>query len=220
MARRRPAARWIVGTGALVVAGFFTAFALTSAFSGDDEQESAAEDAPTDAQTLGPEPSGTVGVDVSVPTSDGDPETVETVDPIKDTVRAPCALEDFRVLFDRETAALAVFTGDGRQLMASVAPGSYAFAGESCRGVPAGIKPYSDEALQAPVYESGGVSCQSARGVDVEIHLIVSGTTGQQAGNNLVVSIRRRPTVLVSGIVVDELAGRRLSYSSKHCTPL
>jgi hypothetical protein len=105
-------------------------------------------------------------------------------------------------------------------VIASVAPGSYIFPGESCRGVPAGIKPYSDEALRASVYESGGVSCRSARGVDVEVHPIVSGTTGKQAGNNLVVSVRDRPTVLVSGIVVEELAGRRLSYSSKHCTPL
>jgi hypothetical protein len=90
MARRRPAARWIVGTGALVVAGFFAAFALTSALSGDEDEESAAEDAPTGAQTPGPGASGTVGVEVSVPTSDDEPRTAETVDPIKDTVRAPC----------------------------------------------------------------------------------------------------------------------------------
>jgi len=56
--------------------------------------------------------------------------------------------------------------------------------------------------------------------VRVARHPAVSGRTGRQAGNVLVVSVRGHPTVLVSGIVVEDLQGRRLSYSSKHCTPL
>jgi hypothetical protein len=97
---------------------------------------------------------------------------------------------------------------------------SYVFEGELCQGVPAGVKPYSHGGLRAPVYESGGVPCNAARGVDVEIHPILDGNTGGQAGNVLLVSVRGRPTVLVSGVVVEDLGGRRFSYSSKHCEPL
>jgi hypothetical protein len=219
-----PPTRWLGAAGALAVAGLVTAFALTSGLGrGGDGEPEAGE---TSAALSGPDaaPSSSIGADESTSTGD-EPQAGATVDPpdevdpVKDTVRARCAIDRIRVLFDRETGALAVVGDEGRPI-ASIAPASYIFQGDSCRAAPVGIKPYSDEALEAPVYASGGIACTVGRGVEVEIHPIVSGTTASQTGNNLVISIRDRATVVVSGVVVEELTGRRFSYSSKHCTPL
>jgi hypothetical protein len=224
MARRRPEARWIVAVGALLVAGFFAAFGLTSALTGGDEGSDAQE---TPAATPAPsaEPGPSAGVETDAPTSDEEPQTTETaqvtetVDPVEDAVRAPCSTDEIRFLFDREAGTLAVFSGDGQPL-ASVVRDSYVFDGDLCRGVSAGIKRYAYGGLEAPVYESGGVACRSPRGVDVEIHPIVLGATGRQAGNVLLVSIRGRPAVLASGVTVEDPQGRRFAYSARHCRPL
>jgi hypothetical protein len=215
---RRPSARWIIAAGVLLVAGFFAAFGLTSGLTRSGEGSEAQE---TPAATPAPvaESTGSSSVVASSATIENEPQVTETVDPVKDTIRAPCSVEEIRFLFDRETGTLAVFSGDGRPI-ASVVWDSYLFEGELCSGVPAGVKPYAYDRLRAAVYESGGVFCTSPRGVDVEIHPTIFGATGQQAGNVLAVSVRGRPTVLVSGIVVEDLGGRRFSYSSKHCTPL
>jgi hypothetical protein len=220
MARPRPPARWVAAAAVLLVAGFFAAFGLTTALTGDGEGSEAQE---TPAATPAPAAGATEPVDVETdaPTSDEGPQTSETIDPVNDAVRAPCSVDEIRFLFDRETGTLAVYSGDGVPI-ASVARDSYRFDGELCRGVPAGIKRYSFANFRAnpPVYESGGVSCSVGRGVEVEIHPIIAGYADQQAGNVLLVSVRGRPTILVSGIVVEDLGGRRFSYSSKHCTPL
>jgi hypothetical protein len=218
MARRTPAARWIVVAGVLLVAGFFAALGLTSVLTGGDEGSDAQE---TPAVTPAPGTGLTepVDVEVSAPTGEEEPQAAETdtVDPVKDTVRAPCSVDEIRFLFDRETGTLAVFSGDGRPI-ASVARDSYIFEGELCRGLPAGVKHYSYGGLHDPVYESGGVSCSAPRGVEVEIHPILDGNTGGQAGNVLLVSVRGRPTVLASGVVVEDPPGRRFWYSARHCS--
>jgi hypothetical protein len=234
MGRGRHALRGLLVAGALLVGGFFAAFALTSAFSDRDGPVSAAQETPAETSAPAAEPTGSAAAsntpratelkgevtgDVSAQTSGNQSQADETVDPVKDTLRAPCFVDEIRFLFDRERGVLAVFGDDGRSI-ASVTRESYAFDGPLCRGVPAGIKPYAYDGLRAPVYESGGVSCSVARGVDVEIHPIVFGDTGRQAGNVLVVSVRGRPTVLASGVVVEDLGGRRFFYSSKQCEPL
>jgi hypothetical protein len=219
MARRRRSARWILAAGALLVAGFFAAFGLTAALTGGDERRADAQETPAATPAPSAEPTGSASVETGARTSDDEPQTTDTVDPVKDAVRAPCSVDEIRLLFDRETGALAVFTDDGRSI-ASVARDSYRFVGELCRGAPAGVKPYSYDGLRAPVYESGGVSCTSGRGIEVEIHPIASGATGHQAGNALVISVRGRPTILATGVLVEDPLGRRFSYSSKHCNRL
>jgi hypothetical protein len=229
--RRRPAAPWIAGAGAVLVAGFFAGFGLTSALDGGDGGASDVQENPAETPVPRTDASGSVGApapvpaaeptdgvtaDVNAQTSGNQPQSNEAVDPVEDTVRAPCSVDEIRFLFDRERGVLAVFSDDGRSI-ASVARESYAFDGPLCRGVPARVKAYAYDRLRAPVYESGGVSCSVPRGVDVEIHPIVLGATGEQAGNVLIVSVRRRPTVLASGVIVEDLGGRRFSYSSKHC---
>ena len=218
MSGRRPSARWFVAAGVLLVAGFFAALGLTSALTGGDEA-SEAQETPAATPAPGTEPPEPAAVELSAPTGDEEPQATETVDPIKDTLRAPCSVDEIRFLFDRETGALAVFSGDG-QLIASVARDSHIFEGELCRGLPAGVKRYSYGGLRSPVYESGGVSCSAPRGVEVEIHPILDGNTGGQAGNVLLVSVRDRPTVLASGVVVEDPPGRRFWYSARHCTRL
>jgi hypothetical protein len=219
MARPRPPARWVAAAAVLLVAGFFAAFGLTTALTGHEGSD--AQETPAVTPAPGGSPTAPVDVETDAPTSDEGPQTRETVDPVKDAVRAPCSVDEIRFLFDRETGTLAVYSGDGVPI-ASVARDSYRFDGELCRGVPGGIKRYSFASFRArpPVYESGGVSCSVGRGAEVEIHPIIAGYADQQAGNVLLVSIRGRPTILVSGIVVEDLGGRRFSYSSKHCTPL
>jgi hypothetical protein len=234
MDRGRHALRGLLAAGALLVAGFFAAFALTSAFSDRDARVSAAQETPAETPAPAADPTGSAAAsntpqateltgevtgDVTAQTSGNQLQSNQTADPVKDTVRAPCPVDEIRFLFDRERGVLAVFSDDGRSI-ASVARESHAFEGPLCRGVPARVKPYAYDGLWAPVYESGGVSCSVARGVDVEIHPIVLDATGQQAGSVLVVSVRGRPAVLASGIVVEDLGGRRFSYSSKHCEPL
>jgi hypothetical protein len=228
---RRPAAPWIVGAGAVLLAGFFAGFGLTSVLEGGDQGASGAQETP--AETPAPrtaasgsagaaapvpaaEPTEEVSVDANAQPSGDQPQSTETVDPVEDTVRAPCSVDVIRFLFDRERGVLAVFSDDGRSI-ASVARDSYAFDGPLCRGVPARVKPYFYDGLRAPVYESGGVSCSVPRGVEVEIHPILDGNTGGQAGNVLLVSVRGRPTVLASGVIVADLGGRRVSNSWKHC---
>jgi hypothetical protein len=218
MARPRLSGRWFAAAAALLVAGFFAAFGLTSALTGDDEGPEAQE-TPATTPAPGAAPTSLATAAAAAPTTDDEPQATETVDPIEDTIRAPCAVDEIRFLFDRETGTLAVFDGGGRPI-ASVARDSHAFEGEICRGVPARVKRYAHGGLRAPVYESGGVSCSSPHGVDVEIHPIVFGATGRQAGNVLLVSVRGRPTVLASGVVVEDPLGRRFSYSSRHCTRL
>lgn len=218
MASRRPPARWLLAWGALVVAGFLASFGLTYTLADGSGPESGVQETPAATPTPSPAPSS-IGVDVSVPTSEDEPQATETVDPIKDTLRAPCPVTEIRFLFDREMGTLAVFSGDG-QLIASVVRDSHIFEGELCRGVRAGVKRYSEDGDRVLRYESDGVSCSSPRGVDVEIHPTIWGATGRQSGNVLVVSVRDRPTVLASGIVVEDLLGRRFSYFSRHCAPL
>ena len=218
MARPRPSARWIAAAAALLLAGFFAAFGLTSALTGDGDSPEAQE-TPAATPAPGAAPTGLATAAVDAPTNDDEPQATETVDPIKDTIRAPCAIDEIRFFFDRETGTLAVFDGDGRPI-ASVARDSHSFEGEICRGVPAGVKRYAHGGLRAPVYESGGVSCSSPRGIEVEIHPILDGNTGGQAGNVLLVSVRGRPTVLASGVVVEDPPGRRFWYSARHCTRL
>jgi hypothetical protein len=219
MARRRPPARRIVAAGVLLVAGFFAAFGLTAALTGGDERRADAQETPAATPAPSAEPTGSASVEAGARTSDDEPQATATVDPVEDTIRAPCSIDEIRFLFDRETGTLGAFSGDGEPI-ASVVRGSYVFEGELCRGVPAEVKRYAYGRLRAAVYESGGVSCTAARGVEVEIHPIVSGNSGLQAGNVLLVSVRGRPTVLALGIVVEDVQGRRFSYSRKHCTPL
>jgi hypothetical protein len=210
MGRGRHALRGLLVAGALLVGGFFAAFALTSAFSDRDGPVSAAQETPAETPAPAAEPTGSgaasntphateltgeVTGDVSAQTSGNQSQSDETVDPVKDAVRAPCSVDEIRFLFDRETGVLAVVGEDGRTIA-------------------------SDGGLREPVYESGGVLCNAARGLDVEIHPILDGNTGGQAGNVLLVSVRGRPTVLVTGVVVEDLGGRRYYYSSKHCEPL
>jgi hypothetical protein len=233
MANGRPAARWLVSAAVLLVAGFFASFGLTSALIGDDEPDPAAEQTPavtpapagpTVAEPTGVEPTGggRAGprrAEVGATRAEEEPQAAETVDPIKDAVRAPCSVDEIRFLFDREEGVIALFAEDGRTI-ASVARDSYVFERELCSRGQAGVKPYSFQGLRAPVYESGGVSCNAPKGVDVEIHPVLNGDTGGQWGNVLLVSVRDRPAVLASGIIVEDLGGRRFSYSSKHCTRL
>ena len=201
----------------LLVAGFFAAFGVTSALTGDGERQPVAQETPAVTPVPATEATGSISVEVTAPTNETEPQVTETVDPVKDTIRAPCPVEAIRFLFDRATGTLAVFSGDG-QPIASVTWDSHAFEGELCRGVPAGVKRYARDGDDALLYESAGVSCDAPRGVEVEIHPTIWGTTGQQAGNVLVVSVRGRPTVLAAGIVVEDLLGRRFSYSRTHCT--